>query len=346
MAPDLVVLKNISKSYQTAGYLRGKKPRVMAVQDVTLSVRRGEILGLMGESGSGKSTLARLVAALEKPSRGKISIDGLDLEKMKSSAIRNLRREMQIIFQDPCGALDPLQTVKEAIEEPLLNFTSHSKIERSERVVELLRDVGLPGRLAEAYPHQLSGGECQRVCIARALASRPKLLICDEPVSALDKSIQAQILNLLQNLQRRQSLTYLFISHDLAVMNHLCTRIAVMLGGRIIEEGSRLQILLHNAHPYTRSLVAAATYFSGDGPPPESASVVREIPEKGCVFQKRCSHARARCSHETPAWQEWAPGHWGACHFPLSGNAPLAAVHPDQIMGNQAVNQAIKATPW
>lgn len=346
MTFDLVVLENVSKSYQTAGYWRKTKPRVMAVRDVSLNVQRGEILGLMGESGSGKSTLARLIAALEKPSRGKIAIDGSDLEKMKSSAIRNLRREMQIIFQDPCGALDPLQTVNEAIEEPLLNFTSHSKLQRRERIVELLRDVGLPERLAEAYPHQLSGGECQRVCIARALASRPKLLICDEPVSALDKSIQAQILNLLQNLQRRQSLTYLFISHDLAVMNHLCTRIAVMLGGRIIEEGSRLQILLHNAHPYTRSLVTAATYFSGDGPPPEPVSAVREVPQRGCIFQKRCGYAQARCSHETPAWQEWAPGHWGACHFPLSGNAPPAPVHPGSDEGNPVVNHAIKATPW
>jgi oligopeptide/dipeptide ABC transporter ATP-binding protein len=329
MTSDLVVLENVSKSYQTAAYRRGQKPWVMAVQDVSLSVQRGEIFGLMGESGSGKSTLARLIAALEKPGGGKITIDGVDLETMNARATRNLRREMQIIFQDPCGALDPLQTVKEAVEEPLLNFTSHDKARRGERVLELLRDVGLPGRLAEAYPHQLSGGECQRVCIARALASSPKLLICDEPVSALDKSIQAQILNLLQSLHKRHALTYLFISHDLAVMNHLCTRIAVMLGGRIIEEGSRLQILLRNAHPYTRSLVAAATYFSGDGPPPERISLTPELPHSGCVFQKRCSHARARCTHEAPARQEWAPGHWGACHFPLSGNTPPDAVHPD-----------------
>jgi oligopeptide/dipeptide ABC transporter ATP-binding protein len=329
MTSNLVVLKNVNKSYQTAAYRRGQKPRVMAVQDVSLSVQRGEVFGLMGESGSGKSTLARLIAALEKPDGGKITIDGMDLEEMNSRAMRNLRREMQIIFQDPCGALDPLQTVKEAVEEPLLNFTSDGKTRRSERVLELLRDVGLPGRLAEAYPHQLSGGECQRVCIARALASSPKLLICDEPVSALDKSIQAQILNLLQSLHKRQALTYLFISHDLAVMNHLCTRIAVMLEGRIIEVGSRLQILLCNAHPYTRSLVAAATYFSGDGPPPEPISVMRELPPSGCIFQKRCSYARTRCSSETPAWQEWEPGHWGACHFPLSGSAPPDAVHPD-----------------
>jgi oligopeptide/dipeptide ABC transporter ATP-binding protein len=323
MSTDLVVLENVSKSYRTIGNLwHGLRHDVVAVRDVNLRVQRGDIYGVIGESGSGKSTLMRLVAALEQPTLGKIAIGGMRLDEMKPSAVRNLRREMQIVFQDPNGALDPLQTVGEAIEEPLLNFTTDNKPKRKQRVLELLHEVGLSERLVHAYSHQLSGGERQRVCIARALAPRPKLLICDEPVSALDKSIQAQILNLLLNLQQRQGLTYLFISHDLAVINYLCTRVAVMLSGRIIEEGSRLQVLLHGAHPYTRNLMAAAAYFTGSGSPPNLVSVERESSREssknGCVFVDRCVHAQVRCSQEVPPWQELMPGHKVACHFPLT----------------------------
>jgi oligopeptide/dipeptide ABC transporter ATP-binding protein len=317
MTTDLLVLENVSKAYRTVGtWRRGDGHQVMAVQNVSLRVHQGEVYGLMGESGSGKSTLARLILALEQPSAGKVLIGGMNVSEMNREAIRNLRREIQIIFQDPYGALDPLQTVEAAIEEPLLNFTSDNKAQRAQRVLELLLEVGLPVRLARAYPYQLSGGERQRVCIARALAPGPKLLICDEPVSALDKSIQGQILNLLTNLRRRQGLTYLFISHDLAVINQVSTRVGVMLRGRLVEEGSRLQVLLHGAHPYTRILMAAAAYFSGRGALPEPISAAGETAANGCVFQDRCPHMRPICKQQTPPWQELAPDHGVACHFP------------------------------
>lgn len=319
MTANVLMLENVSKSYRTVGKWRyGHHHEVLAVRNVSLRVQHGEIYGLMGESGSGKSTLARLVVALEQPTSGKVLIDGVNVAGMKPVAVRNLRREMQIVFQDPYGALDPSQTIEAAIEEPLLNFTTDSKAQRIQRVLELMHEVGLSERLLYVYPHQLSGGERQRVCIARALAPRPKLLVCDEPVSALDKSIQAQILHLLRDLQRRQQLAYLFISHDLAVINHLCTRIAVMLRGRMVEEGERLQVLLHGAHPYTRCLIDAAAYFAGDKVLPKAISAAGETLQNGCVFQDRCRHAQARCRQETPPWHELTPGHRVACHFPLS----------------------------
>ena len=322
MTPDVLVLENVSKSYRTIGkWGYGLRHRVLAVRNVSLRVQHGEIYGLMGESGSGKSTLARLVVALEQPTSGKVLIDGMNTAEMTSAAVRKLRRDMQIVYQNPYAALDPSQTVGAAIEEPLLNLTTDNKLRRMQRILQLMHEVGLPERLVRAYPHQLSGGERQRVCIARALAPRPKLLICDEPVSSLDKSIQAQILNLLRDLQQRQQLAYLFISHDLAVVNHLCTRVAVMLRGRMVEEGNRLQVLLHGAHPYTRCLVDAAAYFTGDGVAPKPVSAANETPQDGCVFQDRCLHAQSRCRQEAPLWQELTPGHRVACHFPLAARA-------------------------
>ncbi|SCY03524.1 peptide/nickel transport system ATP-binding protein [Nitrosospira sp. Nl5] len=319
MTADVLMLENVSKSYRTVGkWQYGHHHEVLAVRNVSLCVQYGEIYGLIGESGSGKSTLARLIVALEQPTSGSVLIDGVNIAEMKPIAVRSMRREMQIVFQDPYSALDPSQTVEAAIEEPLLNLTADSKARRMQRILELLHEVGLPERLARAYPHQLSGGERQRVCIARALAPHPRLLVCDEPVSALDKSIQAQILNLLRDLQRDQGLAYLFISHDLAVINHLCTRVAVMLRGRIVEEGDRLQVLLHGAHPYTRCLIEAAAYFAGNGVLPRLTPSASKAPENGCIFHDRCLHAQARCRRETPSLRELMPGHRVACHFPLS----------------------------
>ncbi|MDQ3186661.1 MAG: ATP-binding cassette domain-containing protein [Pseudomonadota bacterium] len=324
MTADVLELENVSKSYRTVGKWRyGHRHQVLAVQNVSLRVQHGEIYGLMGESGSGKSTLARLVVALEQPTSGRVLIDGVNIAGMKPVAVRNLRREMQIVFQDPYGALDPSQTVEAAIEEPLLNFTTDNKARRIQRILELTHEVGLSERLVHAYPHQLSGGEQQRVCIARALAPRPKLLVCDEPVSALDKSVQAQILNLLRDLQQRQRLTYLFISHDLAVINHLCTRVAVMLRGRMVEEGDRLQVLLRSAHPYTRCLAEAAAYFAGDRVLPKLVPSTNKAIEEGCVFHDRCMHVQTRCKQEAPPLRELAPNHRVACHFPLSGTTRL-----------------------
>ncbi len=314
----LLELQNVSKRYRSLGGLWGDdRHEVHALYEVSLRVHSGESYGLVGESGSGKSTLARLVLALEQADSGCIFINDADVSHLNTRALRALRRKVQIIFQDPYGALNPLMTVGDIVAEPLINYGVGSDSERSNQVIELLRDVGLPARLIDAYPHQLSGGERQRVCIARALALRPKLLVCDEPVSALDKSIQAQILNLLGDLQKRNGLAYLFISHDLAVVNYLCTHIAVMLSGHIVEDGERLQVLQHSAHPYTRSLTAAAAYFVGGHDFPELPPAAAKVFTKGCVFQHRCLQVQARCREEIPRLWELTPGHRVACHFPL-----------------------------
>lgn len=318
MSGPLLELHEVSKRYRTLGnWWREERHAVNAVQQVSLEVQSGESYGLVGESGSGKSTLARLVLALERPDAGRIVIDGTDTGGLAPRALRELRREVQIVFQDPYGALNPLMTVADAIAEPLRNFGIGDDAERKTRVMGLLRDVGLPARLFHAYPHQLSGGERQRVCIARALALKPKLLVCDEPVSALDKSIQAQILSLLRELREKHGLAYLFISHDLAVVNHLCTRVAVMLRGRLVEDGERVRVLRQSAHPYTRSLTAAAAYFVEGREFPDLPAAAATTPATGCVFHDRCPLAQARCREEAPLLREVAPGHRAACHFPL-----------------------------
>lgn len=318
MQAPLLELRDVSKRYRTLGsWWREDRHPVHALRHVSLSVHAGDVYGLVGESGSGKSTLARLALALERPDEGSVNINGADVGRLRPRVLRALRREVQIVFQDPYGALNPLMSIAEAVAEPLANFKVGTPAERREQVAALLRDVGLPARLIDAYPHQLSGGERQRVCIARALALRPKLLVCDEPVSALDKSIQAQILNLLRDLQQEYGLAYLFISHDLAVVNHLCTRVAVMLRGRMVEDGERLHVLRHSAHPYTRSLTAAAAYFVEGGDFPELETAAAVSPTVGCVFQDRCPLVQTRCRRETPLLREIVPGHRVACHYPL-----------------------------
>jgi oligopeptide/dipeptide ABC transporter ATP-binding protein len=317
MHEPLLELRGVSKTYRTLGRgWRAEKHRVQAVRDVSLHVRPGEVYGLVGESGSGKSTLMRLVLALERPDAGRVIVSGTDLSELHPQALRLKRRDVQIVFQDPYSALNPLMTVARAISEPLENFDIGTQAERQDQVVNLLRDVGLPLRLLHAHPHQLSGGERQRVCIARALALRPKLLVCDEPVSALDKSIQAQILNVLRDLQQRHGLTYLFISHDLAVVNYLCTRVAVMLRGQVVEEGERLQVLHYSTHPYTRSLLAAAAFFADGRAFPDLPAAATVSPVTGCMFQDRCPRAQPRCRNETPMLREVTPKHRVACHFP------------------------------
>lgn len=267
MTAPAVRLDGVHKRYRTIGrYFGRQRTEVHAVQDVSLSIGAGQSFGLVGESGSGKSTLARMIMGLEKPSSGTIEVDGMRLPVRGERERLALCRSVQIVFQDPYAALDPMMTIGASIEEPLINLTTMERSARKDAVMALLHDVGLPERLYDAYPFQLSGGERQRVCIARALAPKPRIVICDEPVSSLDKSIQAQILDLFLTLQRKHGLTYLFISHDLAVINRVCDEVAVMYRGRLVERGSRSQVLFEPQHAYTRSLVEAARYFL-DGVP-------------------------------------------------------------------------------
>lgn len=315
MEPVLAV-EEVTKVYHSlGGLLRGGGSRVAAVGGVHLEIAPGESVGLVGESGSGKSTLIRLILGLERPTTGSIRLSGHPIGNLRGQALQALRRDVQPVFQNPYTALNPMRTVGASIEEPLLNFTSMGKTERADRVRSLLQAVGLPERMIEAYPYALSGGERQRACIARALALRPKLLICDEPVSSLDKSIQAQILNLLRRLRQEQGLTLLFISHDLAVVNYLCDRVAVMLRGKIVETGKREEVLFHPAHPYTRSLLASASFFL-EGIPLQNDPAGSDVtPQAGCSFQNRCPHVDALCRKEVPLLRVINEGHQVACHL-------------------------------
>ncbi len=315
---SLLALCNLTKEYRSAGNLwGGNSSRLTAVENVTLRIRAGEAWGLVGESGSGKSTLARMAVALQRPTSGQVVLSGADLGTLGKKALRGLRRQMQIVFQNPYSALDPLMSVGASIEEPLVNFDVADVEERKQRVASLLRDVGLPERMMNAYPYQLSGGERQRVCIARALALRPRFLVCDEPVSALDKSVQAQIINLLRTLKEQYGLTYLLISHDLAVVNHVCDKIAVMLRGKIIEQGDRRDVLFQPAHPYTRALKAAASNIVANPWDLARRPGRESMFERGCVFQYRCPSAQRFCREETPTLREIRTGHFAACHFPF-----------------------------
>jgi oligopeptide transport system ATP-binding protein len=297
---------------------------VRAVDGVTLEIRRGEALGLVGESGCGKSTLARLITALLPVTGGKITFEGQEITKMRGARLRRVRRKMQMIFQDPFASLDPRMTVGDIIQEPLDNYGIGSGRDRQMRVQELLRLVGLNPNFTNRYPHEFSGGQRQRIGIARALAVNPSFIVCDEAVSALDVSIQAQIINLLQDLQREFNLTYLFIAHDLAVVRHLSDRIAVMYLGKIVETAGRNDIYDHPQHPYTRALLSsipvpdpeverarAPILLKGEIPSPVN-------PPSGCRFHTRCPIARVPgiCSEQEPPLEP----HGGrdqvaACHF-------------------------------
>lgn len=290
---------------------------VRAVDGVSLQIAAGETLGVVGESGCGKSTLGRLVLRLIEPSAGSVHFEGADLGLLSDAALRARRRSMQIIFQDPYSSLNPRMTVGQTLAEPLMLHGLHSG-RRGERVAELLQTVGLAAEHARRYPHEFSGGQRQRIGIARALAVEPKLIVCDEAVSALDVSVQAQVVNLLQDLQRQFGLAYLFIAHDLAVVKHIATRIAVMYLGRIVEIGTKDALFAAPRHPYTQALLAAIplpipglarerVLLAGDVPSPMS-------PPAGCHFHPRCAYARALCAQRAPMLEEHA-GHAVACHF-------------------------------
>ncbi len=296
---------------------------VHAVSNVSFAIEKGETLGLVGESGCGKSTLGKLLLDLITPTSGKVYFNGADLSQYKGEALRELRRGMQMIFQDPYASLDPRMSVGRIIAEPL---TAHrigdSREERADIVRDLMEQVGLRPEFYSRYPHQFSGGQRQRIGIARALALNPELIICDEPVSALDVSIQAQILNLLGDLQRQRGLTYLFISHDLNVVRYLSDRVMVMFLGQLCELSDTPSLYESPRHPYTRFLLDAVPQPDPTRRDENRALLMGEVsspvnPPSGCRFRLRCPYADARCAKQKPELTELAPGHFCACHHPL-----------------------------
>ena len=292
---------------------------VHAVDDVSLTVNQGETLGLVGESGCGKSTLARTIMRINHPTSGAIRFEGRDILKLSPKELRSLRSELQIIFQDPYSSLDPRMTIGEIVSEPLIVAGVKDKAELRKRVLQVFDVVNLPEAYYDRYPHEFSGGQRQRVSIARALVMKPKLILCDEPVSALDVSIQSQILNLLNRLQKEFNLTYLFISHALNVVRHISDRVCVMYLGKVMELAPSESIFENACHPYTNALLSAIPIpdptvkreriiLSGELPSPKD-------PPKGCRFCVRCPYATERCAQEEPLLREVGPGHFVACHL-------------------------------
>ncbi|MBI3327806.1 MAG: dipeptide ABC transporter ATP-binding protein [Nitrospinae bacterium] len=321
-ADPILKVQNLIKHFPMGGggLFAGPVGVVRAVDRVSFSIRRQETLGLVGESGCGKTTTARCILLLERPTAGEIIFEGRDLTRMTQTEVRPMRRKLQIIFQDPYSSLNPRMTVGQILAEPLkVHGIVSNRERRRKRVAELLSDVGLLSALADRYPHELSGGQRQRVGIARALGMEPSLLICDEPVSALDVSIQAQIINLLEDLQERFGLTYLFVAHDLSVVRHISDRVAVMYLGKIIEVAARQALYEEPLHPYTQALLSAVPI-----PDPEVEAHRERIvlggevpspvnPPAGCVFHPRCPIAIVECKHVVPELREITPGHWAAC---------------------------------
>lgn len=294
-------------------------PVVHAVDGVSFEIHRGQTLGLVGESGCGKTTTGRALLGLVKSNDGRILFEAKDLSSVSRENMFALRERMQIIFQDPYSALNPRQTAGDIVMDPLVVHNVGTPEERQEKVEGLFAQVGLRKNQMSLYPHQFSGGQRQRICIARALALNPRFIVCDEPVSALDVAIQAQILNLLCELQDELNLTYLFISHDLAVIQHVCDEIAVMYLGVIVEKADRKSLFENPRHPYTRALLSAVL-TSASGEKVERIRLEGDIPNpinkpSGCRFRTRCAYAKQICSEVEPALEEKSPGHWEACHF-------------------------------
>ncbi len=331
-APPLVSLQNLTKHFPAQQGLWSRAGTVHALDGVTLEVRQGETLGLVGESGSGKSTLGLCALRLLEPTSGAVLFDGRDLSKLPGAALRRLRRHMQIIFQDPTGSLNPHLRVQTILAEPFQIHEPLSRTALAERLRDLLRSVGLGDDARARYPREFSAGQRQRIAIARALALQPKFIVADEPVSSLDVSVGAQIVNLLQDLQKQHQLTYLFISHNLAVVRHISNRTAVMYLGVMVELGNTEDVLRKPLHPYTALLLSSTPDVSHAGRQ-ELALVPGELPSavappSGCRFRTRCPMAQERCAEETPPLRELAAGHWSACHFAEEVPARLPAAKP------------------
>ncbi|MFM9942857.1 MAG: ABC transporter ATP-binding protein [Hyphomicrobiaceae bacterium] len=321
MSEPLLTVKNLVKKFPVRGGLFSRVvDQVHAVDGVSFEINKGETLGLVGESGCGKSTTGRCILRLIEPTSGEVTFEGKDVMSLTGDPLRALCRDMQIIFQDPFASLNPRMTVGAIIGEALaIHKLASSRKDAEDKVVELLRTVGLqPGHM-HRYPHEFSGGQRQRIGIARALAVEPKLVVCDEPVSALDVSIQAQVINLLEDLQEKLGLTYLFIAHDLSVVEHISTRVAVMYLGRIVEIATARDLYTNPKHPYTEALLSAVPIpdptvkrkrimLQGDVPNPIN-------PPKGCHFHTRCPIAQERCKIEAPKLTQGADGHWVSCHL-------------------------------
>lgn len=307
----LVAIKDLKKEF----YRGVGREVVTAVDGVSFSIGHGETFGLVGESGCGKSTTGRCILRLTEPTSGEVRFEGIDLLAQSSEALRRIRRDMQIIFQDPYSSLNPRMKIGDIIGEPLVIHRIGSRREHRERVIELLRLVGMEAEHARRYPHEFSGGQRQRIGIARALALNPKFVVCDEPVSALDVSVQAQVINLLQELQEKLGLTYLFISHGLAVVQHISTRIGIMYMGRLVELATSAEIFRSPLHPYTRALLSAIPVPDPDARR-ERIQLTADISGEalsGCRFRGRCSLAEPRCAEREPDLVELRPGHFVAC---------------------------------
>ncbi len=327
VAPPLVQVHGLKMHFPIyTGLLRRQTGQIKAVDGVSFDIPAGETLGLVGESGCGKSTVARALLRLYEPTAGKVVIDSKDVTAAGTEELRKMRPTMQMVFQDPQASLNPRMTVASIIGEPLLEHTRQSKAEQRDRIYELLDQVGLNRNFANRYPHEFSGGQRQRIGIARALALNPKFIVCDEPIAALDVSIQAQVVNLLENLQQSHGLTYLFISHDLSMVRHIATRVAVMYLGRIVELADRDALYADPKHPYSQALLSAVPepdptieatrqriVLTGDVPSPAN-------PPKGCAFCTRCPQAMARCRVDAPTLVEVEPGRQVSCHLYSNNN--------------------------
>lgn len=321
MSTPLMEAKDLSKTFTLRGRMEGEARIVRAVDGVSMTIDRGETFGLVGESGSGKTTLGRTVVRLYEPSAGQILFDGTDIAPLKKKALTPFTSRMQTIFQDPYSSLNPYMNVEQLVGEPLRLHRKLSKAEQHETIREMLHSVGLNDEDMEKYPHEFSGGQRQRIGVARALITEPDFVLCDEPISALDVSIQAQIVNLLEDLQDRMGLTYLFVAHDLSMVRHISRRIGVMYMGRLVEVSPADALYEHPLHPYTKALLSAIPIpnpikareaervpLHGDPPSP-----TREIP--GCAFAARCPIARPDCTERRPTLETYAEGHTAACFY-------------------------------
>ncbi len=316
----LLEVRHLCKSFPIQKSLMGKTLQsLVAVDDVSFKLKAGETLGIVGESGCGKTTMGRTILKLHEPTGGQVFFEGKDISAYKNSQMRSIRTKMQIIFQDPYSSLPPRSTVGDILSEPVIVHKIVPRNEVKDYVLDLMEKCGLRDYYYERYPHEFSGGQRQRICIARALSVNPKLVVCDEPVSALDVSIQAQIINLLKDLQKSMNLTYLFISHDLSVVKFISDKIGVMYLGSMVEFGNKKDIFANPLHPYTKALFSAIPnpnpdvkmnriMLSGDIPSPAN-------PPKGCRFHTRCPYATEKCKHITPAYREVEPEHFVACHL-------------------------------